>query len=233
MSYAASLRYLALATFVFALTATVTSCAVTQEPLVAQGLLTGEPCEPPCWRGLVPGLSTQREVIDVLESSRCADSLEVGPGRYEAITIITWQPYRIGWSSQQRNMFELQDGQLEVMSMYVDSDVTLEEVANRYGAPDKFSAGLKMSGRIYTLVELFYRQRGMILQLHLYDVVPELKPETKVARVWYFEPAPLDEAMATIEGKKGEPLEDFQLEWLDYWHDWEGYGVVETDHGYP
>jgi hypothetical protein len=212
----------------------VTSCAPSdQKALIAEGLIAGDPCEPPCWQGLVPGVSTHREVIEVLEGGGYADSLEVGPGRYEAITIVTWRPKRVGWRSQHRNMFELQHGRLEVMNMYVDSEVALGEVVDRYGPPDEQTVFLSMSGPIDVVVQLFYEDLGTILQVILPEDHPELKPEDPVERLWYFEPAPLDEAMAILAGRKGEPLEDFQLQWLEYWHDWEGYGVVEADHGYP
>jgi hypothetical protein len=36
-----------------------------------------------------------------------------------------------------------------------------------------------------------------------------------------------------LAGKKGQALGDFESEWLGYWHEWQGYGVVEPDHSYP
>jgi len=217
--------------FVFGLLVTVDSCTVTQEPLVAEGLVTGEPCAPPCWQGLVPGSSTEDDVRRFLSGSEYVAGLyAVHSGAHEGLIVLRWD--RRGTSGQE-SAFHIQDGVLSLMSMYVESDVTLEQVVGRFGTPDEFAAGLKMSGRIYALVTLFYREPGMILELHLYDDVPELKPETKVVRVWYFEPVPLEEAIAVQQGKKGEPLEDFELEWLGYWHDWQGYGVVEPDHSFP
>ena len=210
--------------------ACLSSCSA-QEPLVAQGLLEGEPCGPPCFQGLVPGSSTEDEVRQFLRSGEYA----VGPysvieRSQQGVLVLTWDRRGLGG---QKNEFQIQDDVLSLTSMYVDSDVTLEQVVNRYGAPDKFVADLYLSGRVYTLVGLFYREVGMILDLHLYDDVPQLKPETKVARVWYFEPVSLDEAIAVLAGKKGQALEDFEQEQLGYWHDWQGYGVVEPDHSFP
>ena len=217
----------ALALCVLAGMACLNSCAPKQEALVAQGLLTGEPCGPPCFQGLVPGSSTEDDVRQFLRSGEYA----VGPYAVidrseEGVLVILWDRRGLGG---QRNEFQMQDHVLSLMSMYVDSDVTLEQVLNRYGAPSKFEAGLNLSGRVYTWVSLFYHEDGMMLDLYLYDNVPQLKPETEVARVSYFEAVPLDEAIATLQGKKGQALEDFELQWLEYWHDWEGYGVVEPD----
>jgi len=224
-------RKVRIVALVFVLMATAQSCAVTQEPIVAEGLLAAEPCGPPCWQGLLPGSSTEGEVTRFLSGSQyVAVPYAVEQGPHEGLTVLRWD--RRG-SRGDENAFDIQDGVLSLMSMRVDSDVTLEQVIGTYGNPDQFAAGLKMSGRVYTRVSLFYRQAGMILDLHLYEDVPEIKPETKVVRVWYFEPVPLEQAIATLEGKKGESLEDFQLEWVNYWHDWAGYGVVEADHAYP
>jgi hypothetical protein len=221
----------ALAALVFVVMMTSTSCAATGEPLVAQGLLEGEPCGPPCFQGLAPGSSTEDDVRQFLRSGEYA----VGPYAVierseEDVLIMKWDRRGLGG---QKNEFQIQDGVLSLMSMYLDSDVTVEQVVNRYGAPDKFAANLNMSGRVYTLIGLFYREVGMILDLYLYDDVPQLEPETNVARVWYFEPVSLEQAIAVLAGKKGQALEDFELEQLGHWHDWQGYGVVEPDHSFP
>jgi hypothetical protein len=220
-----------LAICVLVLIATVNSCTVTQEPLVVQGLLTGEPCSPPCFQGLVPGSSTEDDVRQFLRSGEYA----VGPyavieRSQQGVLVLKWDRRGLGG---QKNEFQIQDDVLTLMGMYVDSDVTLEQVVNQYGAPDKSAANLNMSGRVYTLVGLFYREVGMILDLYLYDDVPQLKPDTKVARVWYFEPVSLDEAIAVLAGKKGQALEDFEQEQLGHWRDWQGYDVVEPDHRFP
>ena len=227
MSEARDLPRVASVLCALAAIACLCSCAPEPEALVAQGLLTGEPCGPPCFQGLVPGSSTEDDVRQFLRSGDYA----VGPyavfqRTHGGVLVMMWDRRGLGG---QKNEFQIQDDVLSLMSMYVDSDVTLEQVVNRYGAPSKFEAGLNLSGRVYTLVSLFYREDGMMLDLYLYDNVPQLKPETEVARVWYFEAVPLDEAIATLQGKKGQALEDFELQWLEYWHDWEGYGVVEPD----
>lgn len=230
MKHLRTLFNLALASCFLAAMVSISSCTLTQERLVTKGLLTAEPCGPPCWQGLVPGVSTEEEVREFLGSSDYVGPYTEYPGRFEGVTVVRWQRT---WETRRWNEFDMRHGLLVLMGMYVDSGVTLERVVDRYGPPDKFEAGLKMSGQIYTLVSLFYHELGMMVDLHLSGDHPELKPHTTVVRVWYFEPSPLEEAIATVEGKKGEPLEDFEREWLDYWHDWEGYGPVEPEYGYP
>ena len=226
MSYAARLRYLPLVTLVFALAATVTSCAVTQEPLVAQGLLTGEPCGPPCWQGLVPGVSSEEEVDELLRTNEYVHFHTVYDDRYEGGVATRWQ--RRGQTGAW-NMFDVQDGVLEVMRMYCDSEVLLEQLIDRYGAPDKFEAGLVMlDGPVHTKVDLFYLELGMMIELHLPADGPVLSPDTRVLKIQYFEPDALEDVLATIWLKKGVSLADLELRWLEDWRDWQGYGPLEV-----
>ncbi|NIO00126.1 MAG: hypothetical protein GTN93_33480, partial [Anaerolineae bacterium] len=40
---------------------------------VDTSLLSGDPCEPPCWQGLVPGVSTEEEVNEFIQTSELVD----------------------------------------------------------------------------------------------------------------------------------------------------------------
>lgn len=216
-----------------AATAWLSSCALRQRGPVAGGLLAGEPCGPPCWQGLVPGVSREDEVRELLTTSDYVGSYHVRPGMHAGVTTMEWRPTGVGSETTGPNWFDVQDGVLVLMTMNTDHAVTLAELVEAHGTPDMFSAGFKMSGRIYIVVSLFYRELGMILNLHLPGDDANLTPQTKVTRVWYFQRSPLAEAMATQAGKRGEPLQGLELEWLEHWHDWGGYGTVQPDHGYP
>ena len=202
------------------------SCS-TDETLVANGLLTGEPCGPPCWQGLVPGVSTEEEVDGFLRTNEYVDFHTVYEDSYEGGVAVRWQ--RRG-QTDAWNMFDVQDGVLEVMRMYPDSEVVLEQLIDRYGAPDKFEAGLVMlDGPVHTKVDLFYRDLGMMIELHLPAEGPELRPETRVVRIQYFQPDALEDVLATIWLKKGASLADLELQWLEDWRDWQGYGPVQLE----
>lgn len=189
------------------------SCAPKPEPLVAQGLLTGEPCSPPCWQGLVPGKSAEAEIDEFLRTSEY-----VGPGvergRYAGRLEIRWHPR---WPHRGENTFYLQDGVLQMMRVHIDSRVTLGQLVDRYGPPDKLTAGRR--------VLLFHHALGMMLELP--DVI-ELTPQTEIVAVEYYEPASLQDVLVAHAWGKGKPLTEDQREvlrqWLRGWHDWEEYG---------
>jgi len=216
----------ALGLCLLAMTTCLYSCSANKT-LVANGLLTGEPCGPPCWQGLIPGESTEEEVDRFLRTSGYVDAHTVSEDGYEGGVAISWQ--RRGQAGAW-NMFDLQDGVLQVMRMYCDSEVVLEQLIDRYGAPDKFEAGLVMlDGPVHTKVDLFYRGLGMMVELRLPGDGPVLSPDTRVLKVQYFEPAALEEVLATIWLKKGVSLADLELRWLEDWHQWQGYGPVQLE----
>lgn len=210
----------------------VNSCSPAQERLVAKGLVEGEPCAPPCWQGLVPGVSTQEEVEELLRTSRYVDPESIYKDTQWGPVAIWWQRR---WQTQGENSFTVQDGVLEVMSMYLDSQVTVEQLMNRYGPPDKFAADFSVHPEpVYIVVHLFYRELGMMLELRLSEDDRELSPEAEIVRIRYFEPAALDDLRVTLVWGKGRVLEDDQLElleqWLQGWHDWQGYGTLEPNY---
>jgi hypothetical protein len=216
MKPARVLLQIALVVSLNAVTMYLTSCQLADhEPLVAQGLLAGEPCGPPCWQGLVPGTSTAAEVDEFLATSEYVEP-GVEKGRYVGGMEIRWYPR---WPHRGQNIFDLQDGVLQIMRMQVDSSVTLEQLMDRYGPPDKIASG--------EIVLLFYREFGMMLEFRL-DL--ELRSETEVLAVEYYEPAPLGDVLVTRAWGKGKLRTEEQRavleKWLRGWHDWEGYGRV-------
>ncbi|NIN68634.1 MAG: hypothetical protein GTO63_28795, partial [Anaerolineae bacterium] len=103
----------------------LTSCERAEhEPLVAEGLLTGEPCGPPCWQGLVPGTSTEAEVDEFLAASEYVDG--VSKEEYWKTHDIRWRPRR--QIPGRDNSFAARNGMLIIMRMYLDSEVTLGQV---------------------------------------------------------------------------------------------------------
>jgi hypothetical protein len=192
-------------------------------------LLTGEPCEPPCWQGLVPGVSTLEEVDQVLTGSEYVAPGSIYKDWYGDILSVLWRPR---WQSPADNRFVLRGNVLQHMKMYVEPEVTLGQVVDKWGPPDKFQAGRSLHPEpVYIAVDLFYRELGMMVELRLPEDDRQLTPDEEIVRVHYFEPAPLEEVLVTLVWGEGQPPTEEQREvlelWLAGWHDWQGYGTVE------
>lgn len=203
----------------------VNSCSPTQGGLVAKGLLFGEPCGPPCWQGLVPGTSTQEDVLEFMTSS-----YYVGDhyrDEYAGRTVIRWQSTQSGRSNQTWNAFSFKDDVLIVIRTYLDYDFTLEQLLQGYGPPEKFRANWEGGSSVIADVTLFYPQLGIAPQLELRPSDAggyELRSETKVIRAWYFAPTSLD-GLFDLAG--AVPFPDKREDAEIVLQDWQGYGFIE------
>ena len=202
----------------------VGSCHPHEQVTVDQSLLTGEPCPPPCWQRLTPGVSTQEDVLDYI-----AESSYVGDHYREAHavgTTIWWQSILDGRSLDTYNFLATRHGTLSVMMIYLDYEVTLEDLLAKYGPPEKVRAEWSSGGSAVALVNLYHPTQGFMLQL---EVIPsdgyhEVLPQTKVVRVWYFPPAPL-EALPKLRFFIPFPSREYMDTELQ---DWQGYGRIRV-----
>ncbi|NIO68352.1 MAG: hypothetical protein GTN71_04700, partial [Anaerolineae bacterium] len=131
-----------------ALFMSATSVGCGEPPPVDTSLLTGEPCEPPCWHGLVPGVSTEEEVDEFVRTSELVDQTTLfrgditrGTGQVVGVSVQWWSRADMaGVPRQFGNDFTLEDGVLQYMTIFLDVEVTLEDLLERYGPPEKFTA---------------------------------------------------------------------------------------------
>lgn len=203
--------------------ACLASCRPTEEVGVDTSLLTGDPCGPPCWQGLVPGMSTEEDVVCYLAQSDYVG--EYYRDTYAGSTTLWWQSTLPGRSQATYNAFGITDGTLSDMVIYLDYRVTLDRVLERYGPPDKLWAQWSTGGSAQALVNLYYPGEGFIPQLVVEpsDGHHELVPETLVTRVWYFVPTTLDQLHELRDAVPfpGSGYEQSELQ------DWAGYGRID------
>jgi hypothetical protein len=204
------------------------STACGEGPPVDTSLLTGEPCEPPCWQGLTAGVSTEYEVERFLATSALVERNSVyrgtiGRGGHTVGISVQWLSVRAVHGARSTNSFDIEDGILSDMTMYLDAQVTLEELFGRYGPPEKYLAAL--SGIHFTAVRvsLFYPEDGFVGRVELPRHDASLRPDTRVASVWYFQSDPLDRFLE-LGREIGHFSASVEPEALC---DWEGYGPVE------
>lgn len=94
------------------------------------GFLSGDPCGPPCFWGIVPGQTTEAEVVDILQERGIYEICEARVSKYEeggkGIDCIL-QIY-----------INLNQGDDLVRSVYFapSAPITVQEVIAKYGEPD-------------------------------------------------------------------------------------------------
>jgi hypothetical protein len=194
-----------------------------QPPPLDMSLLTGEPCAPPCWQGLTPGVSTEEEVLEYAASSHdLADyHLDTSASR----TVIQWQT-PCGASQRVDNFLLIRDDMLSVIMVCLDYELTLAQSLETYGPPESFRANRKGGSSIDAEVILFHPTLGLASRLELKPSAEgyELRPDGKVMRVWYFAPTSLD----GLSGLAGWiPFPDKRENAEIVLQDWQGYGFIE------
>jgi hypothetical protein len=204
----------------------VSTCA--ERPPVDMSLLTGDPCEPPCWQGLTPGVSTLQEVNEFMRTTRFVGTGTIHRGtltrRGEVVGVsIQWRSAAgVGGRS---NSFHIEGGVLKDIIISPDYDLTLQRLFARYDPPEKYRAILQGFERQWVDVILFYPTHGFTVYLALRPDEPALEPDSKVESVWYFRAAPLERFVEL--GWEAGHLGTDPSEWPELPRDWQGYGQVE------
>ena len=193
-------------------------------PPLDKSLLTGEPCEPPCWQGFVPGASTEDQIIDYL-----SDSDYVASHYRDTVggeTIIWWQSSLSGRDQGTSNAFGIRKGVLSSMVVSLDYELTLDQLLAKYGPPEKLWVQWSAGGSAVVLVNLYYPSQGFIPQVELEpsNGYHELTAQDTVRRVWYFPPTTLEE-LANL----GSSIPFPPREYVDTdVRDWAGYGRIRV-----
>ncbi|HUW96179.1 MAG TPA: hypothetical protein VMW58_10365 [Anaerolineae bacterium] len=203
-----------------------------EPPPLDMSLLTGEPCQPPCWQGLTPGESTEEDVAEFMRATRFVDTRSVRRSSYTRLTrggeevagvIIHW---RSSGGLAMCNDFCIEEGLLTDLTICPYPGVTLGHLIDRYGPPEKYEVIVPIGGPLYYDVTLFYATHGFTVDLVLPYDDGTLRPESSVAEVWYFRAAPL-ERFLQLRYDAGYGMSPARS--LEVLRDWPGYGPIELE----
>lgn len=192
-------------------------------------LLTGDPCEPPCWQGLTPGVSTHEEVNEFIRTSRFVNpqtlhvtALRTGDGQRVGVSI-SWST-TVGRGGGYIDL-AVKGGVLNNMIIYPNYDLTVGSLLETYGPPERVNVGITGSfGHIPAVgVTLFYPTNGFTAYLELPIDDARLGPDSTVLRLWYSQAAPLEQFLELGKGYLGRTPE----RWLESLREWPGYGQLE------
>jgi hypothetical protein len=192
-------------------------------------LLTGDPCEPPCWQGLTPGVSTEEEVYEFVRTSELVDQTTLyirnrtdDTGEVVGVAV-HWRSRAnmAGVPRQFGNSFMVRDGVVQAIMVFLDCEVTLADLLERYGEPHRWSVTWVSLEMPDLDVTLYYPDHGFAAQLTLPADDTWLRPESSVDLVRYYvvvSPADFLEL--------GPEAGYFYAYEADSLRDWQGYGIV-------
>ncbi len=123
-------------------------------------LITGAPCAPPCWQGLVPGVTTAQEIELFLESSPYVTEW-VKEAQEDGGVIYRWQwgpPHEAAVA----NALHTQDKILTQIVLTPDLPITLGEAVDALALPTHATAFSDIDG---WRLHLYYPPQGLRLEL--------------------------------------------------------------------
>lgn len=191
--------------------------------LVDRSLLTGEPCSPPCWQGLMPGESTKEEVLAVLNELPFVQASSIRTqdiyGGWEYIqwySALVHTPYYIGGISIDAN------DRFAGANIRLEYELTIQELIDLEGPPDFYAVEVLTPHRVHE-VRLLWLEKGLNASMRVRGENHLLCPEILVWAVGYFRPASTLEEMFLRRGELGAA----EIERLaQNYRPWEGYESV-------
>lgn len=203
----------------------LTGCGPWRQPAIDRSILTDDPCAAPCWQGIVPGVTTSAEAADILMTLEFIrpDSLwSFGDG-------LRWRTSASREDPAIVSEIQSHDGLVSFTSIGVDFELTLQEIVEKYGPPEKLLA--YESGRqekIQIEIYFYYPQQGLVFVSWASDHVPTseffmLDAATPITLVYYFAPKTIDEWFdehfeTARRLRFGE----------EYLQDWQGLGPIDV-----
>lgn len=123
-----------------------------------EGLVTGEPCAAPCWRGITPGETSWRDAIQMIENDRSLTELQIQEAEDSAAKLAVWQEVDGDACCQMYT----QDGEtVQSIVLLVAPTMELGQVIEEHGEPD-YVVGTPVTDD-QAVMNLFYLDPPMLI----------------------------------------------------------------------
>ena len=191
-------------------------------------VLTSQECEPPCWKGIQPGVTSAAETTNTL--------FEIEGINVDSISVITGTTSgdieQINWSfiTPVRDLsgsVYLADQRVSVITLFTINSLKLSAVFDRFGEPELIWLEVELS-KYREILEIYYiyPATGLLIEsvidLKAGTSQVEIKENTQVYRVAYFNPDKYNELLDSrilirrpLHARKNNP------------QPWAGFGVYQ------
>lgn len=194
-------------------------------------LMEGTECEPPCWKGITPGITNIAETMTIIKG---IEYIRKFPNSEDSIATINDRGYvSFLFSSEVREaggmIFFRDDIVYKIQIDY--GKMSFGEFVRNIGPPEKYYAVIDRVETVWVSINLLYPSQG-IVATHYDDKffgVPtgsfKAKENMEIRWVYYFDPRAYEEVLREevfvgIYGVSEETLEKAI-------HDWKGFGKIE------
>lgn len=135
--------------------------------------LEKSPCAPPCWEGIIPGVTTGKEALDILKNKKDISQAEIfwSMGRFDS-NQVTWEwmgGFHAGGNYPDgggRALFNGSDAKpIFLIAPHLESSIILADIIKVYGEPSHILAGFNrnIDGSVTYFYYLVYLALGFDL----------------------------------------------------------------------
>lgn len=180
-----------------------------QKLLNDDSLLTGEPCEAPCWRGITPGVTAWSEALTILEDDRTIEDPTVQTAEDSpAVAASFKEPGGIDASGQ---IFS-DDGQtVGLIFLRLAPDMVLNDVIDKYGEPTWVIGTPFSDDPPQAIVNLVYPDNQMIVYVFVPGKDGAIDGSNEVVGVLYMKPEDMTTLLQTSSLHRWEGFADFSV----------------------
>ncbi|MFN8378500.1 MAG: hypothetical protein U0452_07490 [Anaerolineae bacterium] len=178
-----------------------------QKLLNDDSLITGEPCEAPCWRGITPGVTAWSEALTILEDDRTIeDPTTQTADDSSAVAASFKEPGGIDASGQ---IFSDNGNTVGLIFLRLAPDMTLDEVLAKYGDPTWVIGTPFSDDPPQAIVNLVYPDEQMIVYVFVPGKEGALDGTNEIVGVLYMQASDMETLLKTSSLHAWEGLADF------------------------
>ncbi len=205
------------------------ACKQAPDPILSSPM-----CEPPCWKNLQPGETTEEEAVSILENLPEVDQTTITL-RGEPWNIFEDTIYFHFNKSEIHGRVYISSGKAAYIEIYRDSnrnmDITFGEAVKKLGEPEfitniPVSGGVPLAPTTSYIVTAIQTERGFGFD---YDTryLPKskkakLSPENKLRVFFFFDPDFFDDLLEAGYFSLGDQTKDTSK----FMRPWDGYGIL-------
>ncbi len=151
-----------------------------------RSLVTGEPCEAPCWRNITPGVTAWSDALTLLEDDATIEDPTVQTAEDSSAVAASFkEPGGVDASGQ---IFSEDGDKVGLIFLRLAPDVTLDQVLARYGEPT-YVIGTPFSDEPpQAIVNLVYPDQQMIVYVFVPGQQGALDGLNEIVGVLYMQP---------------------------------------------
>jgi hypothetical protein len=195
-----------------------------RESLVDDSLLTGVPCDAPCWQGIIPGETPQSQAMQILKSSPyiLQSSLQETGTSQDGGAVWHWRAP--GRRLQPSIVWE--DDVVQEITLGLTYNLTVDQLISKFGIPEAInvSAG-GTPEHWYWIIDFYYPHIGVQFKAYTSEFDDSLEPHDEVGVAHFFAPTSLEERVVDVYGYgEDASAENIVSHVMSLMRVWEGYG---------